>query len=120
MNLGSVFISDMFKGCVQERRTLEARTKEKEKKKCQVCSEKINSKRKMQSHIPWKHSLGYGEYCLTHGDPTVSQVMHRCKICSVQFPHNDMDAFSHLKKHGIDRIDYFSQYIMDVDDANGK
>ena len=72
----------------------------------------------MQAHINWKHNLEYGEYCLTHGDPMVSQVMHRCKICSVEFPLNDTNASSHLKKHGLDHIDYYTQYIMDVDDEN--
>ena len=88
------------------------------KYKCQVCSKEINSKINMQAHINRKHNLEYWEYCLTHGDPMLSQVMHRCKICSVQFPLNDSDAYLHLKKHGIDRIEYYSQYIMAVDDAN--
>ena len=77
---------------------------------------------KMQQHVRKQHNLEYGEYCLTRRDPTVCQVMHQCNICSVQFAINDKDAFDHFKKHGIDRIEYYSQYIMDVDDAkaNGK
>ena len=72
----------------------------------------------MMDHVIRKHNLGYGEYCLTHGDPMQSQVMHRCKICSVQFPLNDKDAYKHFKKHGLDRIEYYFNYIMDANDAN--
>ena len=60
---------------------------------------------KMQQHVRKQHNLEYGEYCLTRRDPTVSQVMHQCKICSDQFAIIEKDAFDHLKKHGIDGID---------------
>ena len=88
------------------------------KYKCRVCSEEIDSKRKMQQHLE-KHNLEYWEYCLTHGDPTVSHVMHQCRVCSVQFALSDKDAYYHLRKHGLGRIDYYFKYIMD-ENVNGK
>ena len=82
--------------------------------KCQVCSMEIQSKIKMYEHVR-KHNLEYWKYCMTHGDPTVSQVMHQCKICSAQFALNDKDAYCHLKRHGLGHMDYFITYIMETE-----
>ena len=83
---------------------------------CDICNERLSSKKRFMLHISTMHDMTYTEYVngqpMEDSDPMVLCKLYKCRTCGEEgLIHDAMPIEKHLQeKHGSSLEDYFTKY----------